>query len=120
METLDKINIANWWPEGYREEFRTHENPIAPILKALEELPKGKCLEIGCGDGYWTTQMLVPKFSEVIAVDIIDEVMFFKGEYHKQAGFDLKQFADRSFDAVFSNGMFCHLPLDLQYEYLKE
>lgn len=111
--------IANYWYKGYRENF-TSEYPIEPILRAIKELPGGKCLEIGCGDGYWTTELLVPKFKEVIAVDVIEEPKYFKGEYHKQTECSLKQFSDASLDAVYSVGVFCHLPLKNQMEYLKE
>jgi SAM-dependent methyltransferase len=111
--------IANYWREGYREDFAS-TNPINPLLSALDKLPSGRCLEIGCGDGYWTNELLVPKFKEVIAVDVIDKPKYFKGEYHKQTGCNLKQFSDKSFDVVYSFGVFCHLPLDSQKAYLKE
>lgn len=113
--------INNYWPKGYREDFKSR-NPIEPLLKALDELPNGgKCLEIGCGDGYWTNELLVPKFDKVVAVDIIDDPAFFKGEYHKLlSGCNLKQFKDKSFDCVYSYGVFCHLPIECQKEYLKE
>lgn len=115
-----KGHLANYWPEGYREEF-IRNNPIGPLLNALKELPNGgRCLDIGCGDGYWTNELLVPKFKEVVAVDIIDNPVYFKGEYHRLGGCNLKPFADRSFDVVYSVGLFCHLPIQCQKEYLKE
>lgn len=112
--------MVNLWPQGYREDFNSG-NGVEPLLKALDELPHGgKCLEIGCGDGYWTSKLLVPIFKEVVCVDIIDKPTYFKGEYHKQKDCLLSQFGDKSFDVVYSYGTFCHLSIECQKSYLKE
>lgn len=112
--------IENYWPKGYRETFYQGYS-IDSIVSALNELPDGgKCLEIGCGDGYWTNELLVPKFKEVIAIDIIDKPAYFNGEYYKQTECSLKQFRDKSFDVVYSFGVFCHLDIECQVGYLKE
>ena len=110
----------NYWPQGYREAFQSG-NPIEPLKAALDSLPGGGgCLEIGCGDGYWTNKLLVPKFDRVVCVDIIEKPKYFKGEYHQQTGTSLKQFREKFFNTVYSFGVFCHLSLDEQSSYLKE
>jgi hypothetical protein len=108
-----KNGPTDWWPEGYQEPFEGIS--IDPLKEALKELSGDVCIEIGCGDGYWTNRLLVPKFKQVYAVDIIDEVL---------PGFNyLKQDCLCSLpkcDAAYSFGVFCHLPISRQSAYLRE
>ena len=109
--------IKDYWPNGYREPFGTVS--IDPLIKAIDTLPGGRCLEIGCGDGYWTKKLLMPKFDEVVCIDRIKKPKGLKTEYIKTEGYYLP-FDDKSFDVVYSFGVFCHLPQEGQISYLKE
>lgn len=108
---------TNHWPKGYEEDFK--ELDLHSLKNAINELRGTTCLEIGCGNGRWTKELLVPKF-KVTAVDIIEKPTYKGFEYVKLTGCDLKPFKDRSFDCVYSYGVFCHLPIECQISYLKE
>jgi len=109
--------IENYWPEGYQEDFKAIS--LDPLQEAIKMLPGGRCLEIGCGNGYWTNKLLVPKFDEVVCIDRIEKPEGLKAKYIKTDGYTLP-FEDKSFDVVYSFGVFCHLPLEGQRSYLKE
>jgi SAM-dependent methyltransferase len=110
--------VVDWWPEGYEEKFDS-VLPIEPLRKAINSLPGGRCLEIGCGNGYWTNKLLVPKFDEVVCIDRIEKPEGLKAKYIKTDGYSLP-FEDKSFDVVYSFGVFCHFYLEDQVSYLKE
>ena len=103
----------NYWPLGYQEPFETIA--IEPLLKALNEISGDTCLEIGCGNGYWTRKLLVPKFKKVIAVDIIEPLDFGFDYYQQDSLKDIPEV-----DAVYSFGVFCHLKRDERMTYLLE
>ncbi|WP_052671012.1 class I SAM-dependent methyltransferase [Draconibacterium sediminis] len=44
------------------------------LVEALQKVPKGKMLELGCGTGHWT-QLFVNKGFDVIATDISDAML---------------------------------------------
>jgi cyclopropane fatty-acyl-phospholipid synthase-like methyltransferase len=108
---------TNYWPKGYEEDFNGLD--ISKLKEAINQLKGETLLEIGCGNGRWTNELLVPKF-EVTAIDIIEKPVYGGFKYHKVTECNLKLFADRSFDCVYSHGVFCHLPLECQISYLKE
>ena len=108
------MKYSNYWPKGYQE---THDKKsIDPLMAALNEIGGETCLEIGCGNGYWTDKLLVPKFKEVVAIDIIKSVSKKSFIYFKQDRLDNLGY----FDAAYSFGVFCHLTLDDQMSYLKQ
>ena len=107
---------TNYWPNGYEENFNGLD--ISKLKEAINQLKGETVLEIGCGNGRWTNELLVPKF-EVTAIDIIEKPAYGGFKYHKVTECNLKLFADRSFDCVYSHGVFCHLPLECQKTYLK-
>jgi ubiquinone/menaquinone biosynthesis C-methylase UbiE len=108
--------MVNLWPNGYEEDFKGMGKQS--FIDAISLLHGETCLEIGCGNGKWTMEFLAPKF-KVTAIDIIDNPKYLKGvEYHKVTGCNLKGFD--YFDCVYSNGVFCHLPIECQMSYLKE
>ncbi len=110
--------VVDWWPDGYEEKFDDGLR-LEPLVKAIKTLPKGRLLEIGCGNGYWTNRLLVPKFEEVICIDRIERPEGLKAKYIKTDGYTLP-FEDKSFDVVYSFGVFCHFYLEDQISYLKE
>lgn len=108
---------VNIWPGGFEEDF--HGLDYDKLVLAIGQLEGSSVLEIGCGNGRWTSELLVPKFDKVVAVDVIDAPTYKGFEYHKTSNC-LLPFADKSFDCVYSHGVFCHLPLSCQLIYLKE
>jgi cyclopropane fatty-acyl-phospholipid synthase-like methyltransferase len=102
--------MVNWWPNGYQEDFETIS--IEPLKKAIELLKGDTCLEIGCGNGYWSKELL-GRF-KLTGIDIIEKSDFLKGEYIRLWNFDW----NRKFDIIYSFGVFCHLPLWHQQDYL--
>jgi len=109
--------IKDYWPEGYEEDFKTIS--LSSLQGAINTLPGGRCLEIGCGNGYWTNKLLAPKFDEVICIDRIEKPEGLKAKYIKTDGYYIP-FEDKSFDVVYSFGVFCHFTLEDQVSYLKE
>lgn len=109
--------IKNYWPEGYEEDFKVLDLPM--LKKAISELSGDTCLEIGCGNGRWTNELLVPKFKEVHSVDIIEKPKYEGFKYYKTTDCNLTPFNGLKFDCVYSYGVFCHLPLECQKTYLK-
>lgn len=109
--------IANIWPKGFEEDF--HGLEYDKLVSAIAQIDGDSVLEIGCGNGRWTSELLVPKFDKVVAVDVIDAPTYTGFEYHRVFGCTLP-FEDNSFDCVYSYGVFCHLPLKCQLSYLKE
>jgi len=118
------------------EEF---DSTAADVLKNLEaelkRLPKDanrrswRALEIGCGPG----RLLRPMsrhFGEIHGVDVSDEMIALARErlreiphahVHATNGASLAQFADESFDFVYSYAVFQHIPSrDVVLEYMRE
>lgn len=109
--------IKNYWPKGYEEDFKGLDLPM--LKKAIGELSGDTCLEIGCGNGRWTNELLVPKFKRVYAVDVIESPTHGGFVYHTVQDCELSVFEGAKFDSVYSYGVFCHLPLECQKTYLK-
>lgn len=109
--------VANIWPAGFEEDFKGLDYDT--LVSAIGELRGSSVLEIGCGNGRWTSELLVSRFDKVVAVDVIDAPTYTGFEYHKVSECKLP-FEDKSFDCVYSHGVFCHLPLSCQLSYLKE
>lgn len=100
----------------------------ADVLRGFDrELKRGlpgnkpsarRALEIGCGPG----RLLKPmsqRFGEVHGVDVSDEMIAIARQRlksiphahaHAGSGADLKQFADESFDFIYSYAVFQHIP----------
>ena len=114
------------------------DSTATEVVNTLEwELKRAPCehprarraLEIGCGPG----RLLRPMsrhFGEIHGVDVSDEMIArarerLKGIPHAHAhagsGSDLAQFADSSFDYVYSYAVFQHIPSrDVVFSYLHE
>lgn len=109
------------------------------VLRGLErELKRGlpgenprarRALEIGCGPGR-LVKPLSALFGEIHGVDVSDEMIAIargrlRGIPHAHAhvgsGADLRQFADASFDFIYSYAVFQHIPSkDVVMSYLRD
>jgi cyclopropane fatty-acyl-phospholipid synthase-like methyltransferase len=110
--------VVNLWPQGFEENWSGLDKTV--FERGLKLLEGDSVLEIGCGNGRWTSEFLVPRFKTVYAVDVIDKPTYGGFIYHRTQGCNLSMFDDQSVDCVYSNGVFCHLPHDCQRQYLKE
>lgn len=109
------------------------------VLRGLErEMKRGlpgsnprarRALEIGCGPGR-LMKPLSRQFGEIHGVDVADEMIAIaRGRLrdiphshpHVGSGADLRQFADESFDFIYSYAVFQHIPSkDVVFSYLRD
>ncbi len=116
------------------EFYATAAETVRSFETELRRLAGGKprarrALEIGCGPG----RLLKPMsrfFGEIHGVDVADEMIALArgrlsgvphAHVHATNGAELAQFADESFDFVYSYAVFQHIPSrDVVMEYLRE
>ena len=116
------------------EFFETGAEVVRGLTRELRRLPAShprarRGLEIGCGPG----RLLLPLsryFGEIHGVDVSDEMIARAREnlrgiphahVHAGSGADLSQFADSSFDLVYSYAVFQHIPsAEVIWSYLRE
>jgi ubiquinone/menaquinone biosynthesis C-methylase UbiE len=118
------------------EEFlATAADVLRSIEGQLKRLPAKanrrafRALEIGCGPGR-LVKSLSRHFGEIHGVDVSDEMIRLARErlgdiphahFHTTDGASLPQFADESFDFVYSYAVFQHIPSrDVVLEYMRE
>lgn len=117
------------------EFFATAAEVVKGLEHELRRLPAGmnrrarRALEIGCGPGRLMRPMS-NHFGEVHGVDVSDEMIgraranlasVPHAHPHHGSGADLAQFADDSFDFVYSYAVFQHIPSrDVVMSYLRE
>ncbi|MBM3759370.1 MAG: methyltransferase domain-containing protein [Acidobacteria bacterium] len=109
------------------------------VLRGFErELKRGlpgnnprarRALEIGCGPGR-LMQPLSRQFGEIHGVDVSDEMIALAkarladiphAHPHVGSGADLRQFADASFDFIYSYAVFQHIPSkEVVFSYLRD
>ena len=109
---------------------------VLPYIEAqLKRLPANanrrawRALEIGCGPGR-LMKTLSRHFGEIHGVDVSDEMIRLARErladvpnahFHATNGASLAQFADESFEFVYSYAVFQHIPSrDVVLEYMRE
>jgi SAM-dependent methyltransferase len=113
----------------------TASGVVAMIERELKRLvptaspSSRRALEIGCGPGR-LMKPLSRNFGEIHGVDVSDEMVRLARErlrgiphahVHATSGASLSQFADESFDLVYSYAVFQHIPSrDVVLEYLRE
>ena len=121
--------------EQSEDEFlATAQEVVAGVEWELKRLGPGntrarRALEIGCGPGR-LMKPLSQRFGEIHGVDVSDEMARLARErlrgiphahVHATNGAELAQFADDSFDLVYSYAVFQHIPSrDVVMEYLRE
>jgi ubiquinone/menaquinone biosynthesis C-methylase UbiE len=98
-------------------------------FRRLPPDPSRRALEIGCGPGR-LMKPLSRHFAEIHGVDVSDEMIRLARERlrdiphahaHATNGASLAQFADQSFDFVYSYAVFQHIPSrDVVLEYMNE
>ncbi len=116
------------------EFFETAKGVVRGIQGELRHLGSGnrrarRALEIGCGPGR-LMRPLSEHFGEIHGVDVSDEMVRLARErlrgvahahVHAGNGAELPQFADESFDLVYSYAVFQHIPSrDVVLSYLRE
>lgn len=118
-----------WGPSGYHETFDGYQDKEFVKSEMNSILSKHKnanktALEIGCGRGYWTTQ-LSSSFQKVTCLDILPSDSVGKWLPKNAIYFQLPDrnfkcsgVPDSSVDFVFSFGVFCHLPFSAVLEYI--
>jgi SAM-dependent methyltransferase len=127
--------LAGAWGSSLQsseEEFFAHG--AAEIVARLHELrelgvepARGAALDFGCGAGR-LTRALAQHFERAVGVDIapsmIGHARRLNREYPRAEFFlneeDLSQFADGSFDFVYSNLVLQHMPPELSRRYIAE
>jgi len=100
------------------------------FIKLLQKYATGrsKALEIGCGGGKITSKAL-GLFDRIHATDVSRRMLQMSQkslaqsdnvQFHQIDGFTLKEFADDSFDLVYSHDVFVHFSSLQVYPYFKE
>lgn len=116
--------------ENEQDYVKSAERDAATILKYLggADTKTWKGLDVGCGVGR-IIQVLAPRFAEIHGVDVSDEMLrlgrdrlkaFPHVQLHRIEGTTLQQFADNTFQVMWSYSVFYHMPRTLYYGYLKE
>ncbi len=120
--------------QSEEEFFATASEVVSSFETELKRLGPGnrrarRALEIGCGPGRLIKPM-AGHFGEIHGVDVADEMVRLARErlrgirhahVHATDGAELGQFADESFDFVYSYAVFQHIPSrEVVMQYLRE
>ncbi len=124
----DKKN--NRWKK--EELFETGRKEIELVMEYVDSLNRkfvrGRALDFGCGVGR-LTQALCDYFDHCVGVDISLQMLRLAEQYNSKrehcqyvlnCAADLAIFKDDTFDFIYSNIVFQHLPPELTLGYIKE
>jgi SAM-dependent methyltransferase len=120
--------LKMWGTSGYLETWDGHGKNWSPEIKkiVLDQIGFDKSkisLEIGCGAGYWTN-FLNEHSKKTFAIDLIPRPIniHYEVEYieNDNQQFNCNYIESESIDFVFSFGVFCHLSLGANDEYLMD
>jgi ubiquinone/menaquinone biosynthesis C-methylase UbiE len=122
VSSLDKIETFDSWAQDYYEPsaLRYYDAAIARMVKVLAPSPGSTVLDAGCGTGVHSIRV-ARLGHRMKAVDISDVVLQTARRNAQQAGVDDKidfeqadltklQFADSTFENIFSWGVIIHIP----------
>ena len=117
---------TTYWPDQYWENYQGYpagaQRRVTQVVASYAN-PKATALELGCGRGDSTNELLVPNFGKVVAFDLLEHPAKLdpRVEYHRLADDDYScpGIPDASIDFVWSFGVFCHLPNSALQTYLK-
>jgi len=114
------------------ELFETGHNEICSVMEYIEHLNLKinyhRALDFGCGVGR-LTQALCEYFDDCVGIDISFPMLQLAEEHNRykncckyilNCSSDLKIFSDETFDFIYSNIVFQHLPPELTLGYIKE
>jgi SAM-dependent methyltransferase len=127
MPDISKEKFIEFWGQGgYQQTFDAGYDCAPEVEAVLEEYAYvDRALEIGCGNGFWTRQWLLPRFKEIVTVDVIERPAAFDGIESirhiclPSADYSLPGVEDCSIDFVWSFGTFCHFTNKAISEYLE-
>lgn len=122
MTKEDSVRL--WSEDGFTETWDGYTKGsyelVENILKRFST--NGRTLDIGCGSGKISTELLLKYFPNLECVDIIDSPKYLRDsfiKYHKAKGFCLPFIKSGTVDFIWSFGMFCHMPQEDIKLYLK-
>jgi hypothetical protein len=119
------------WPNGYVESFADYAGCPKCLRDEIAEVGikphynnEHVAAEIGCGGGLWLKRCLLANFKHVFAVDVVPikfdtSATNFTYVQVPSKNFECPGIADGTLDFVFTFGLFCHLSLAAQRQYLK-
>ena len=97
----------NWDPEAYAQTGAFVHGMAGGVTELLAAQPGERILDLGCGDGQLTLR-IAASGAQVIGVDASPQMVAAaraRGVKAEQGNAESLPFADRSFDAVFSNAV---------------
>ena len=119
---------GKWTPEEF---FQTGQKTFAEVVARLESLgiagKRDHALDFGCGAGRLTRAM-AEHFNDVVGVDIAPSMIELARDHNPPANChfilneqsDLRQFADASFDFIYSIIVLQHLEPRYSFAYIRE
>jgi SAM-dependent methyltransferase len=118
-----------WDPEEFFARGRAEIDDVMAYIDSLgRAVPRGDALDFGCGAGR-LTQALAAHFEHVVGVDISQTMIEAARRYDRHPGRvryvvntlpDLSQFAEASFDFVYSSITLQHIPPEPAASYVAE
>ena len=128
--TRELDSFQSIWSGGFFNDIKTDERKLDDLLKFLKAYISDKTtvLEVGCGRGAWTKEILEAK--KIYCLDALSaehngfwnyvgESGREKIEYTQVKDFSCSTVPDNSIDLLFSYDVFCHISYSGMREYMK-